>query len=179
MSCGRNICEPTMWTRGCSQNEKKERTSMKKTISLLLAAVCLLSVLAGCGGKKEMDPKALVDELLSGAGFVDSMNQISDAVVPIIYEVDQADYSSAVVYCGTAATAEEIAVFQAVDSSAADRLLEAAKTRVQRQIESYASYGPEAARTLENGIVERSGNYVIVVICADHAGAKKIVDKYI
>ena len=152
---------------------------MKKAVTLLLTAVCLLSALTGCGGKKEMDPSAFVDELLSGADFVDSMNQVSDAVVPVIYQVDQADYSSALVYCGTAATAEEIAVFQAVDDAAAERLLKAAKARVERQIESYSSYGPEAARTLENGIVERSGNYVVVVICSDHAGAKKIVEKYI
>ena len=168
-----------MWTRACSRNNKKERITMKKTITGLLAAVCLLSALCGCGGKKELDPRAFVDELLSGAKFVDSMNQISDAVVPIIYEVDTADYSSAIVYCGTAATAEEIAVFQAVDDAAAERLLKAADARVQHQIESYAAYGPEAARTLENGIVKRSGNYVIVVVCADQAGAKKIVDKYI
>ena len=152
---------------------------MKKITAIILAAICLLSALTGCGGKKTMEPQAFVDELLAGASFVDSLNQVSDAVVPIIYEVDAADYSSALVYCGTGATAEEIAVFTAVDDAAAERLLQAARARVDHQIEVYSSYGPEAARTLGNGIVERSGNYVVVVVCSDSAGAKKIVDQYI
>ena len=84
---------------------------MKRKIALLLAAVCLLTALAGCGGgKKELEPRAFVDELLSSARFTDSLNQLDDPVVPILYGVDAADYTSAIVYCGTAATAEEIAV---------------------------------------------------------------------
>ena len=152
---------------------------MKKNIALLLALICLLSSLCGCGGKKELDPQKLADDLLSGAGFVDSLNQISDTVIPILYDIDPADYSSALVYCGTAATAEEIAVFKAVDDAAAKRLLEKAQSRVDHQIEVYSSYGPEAARTLENGIVRQSGDTIVVVICADSDGAKKIVDQYI
>jgi hypothetical protein len=153
---------------------------MKRKIALLLAAVCLLTALAGCGGgKKELEPRAFVDELLSSARFTDSLNQLDDPVVPILYGVDAADYTSAIVYCGTAATAEEIAVFQAKDDAAAERLMKAARARVDHQIEVYSSYGPEAARTLENGIVRQSGNYIVVVSCSDADGAKKIVDKYI
>ncbi len=147
--------------------------------ALFLALVCLLSALTGCGDKKELDPQKLAEELLSGANFVDSMNEISDTVVPILYEIDAADYTSALVYCGTAATAEEIAIFKAADAAAAERLLKAARARVDHQIEVYSSYGPEAARTLENGIVKQSGDYIVVVVCSDSAGAQKIVDKYI
>ena len=151
---------------------------MKKTMTLLLALTCLLAVLSGCGSKKEMEAQKLADELLSGAKFVDSMNPISDTVIPILYKIDAGDYTSALVYCGTAATAEEIAIFQAKDDEAAARLLEAARTRVDHQIEVYSSYGPEAARTLENGVVKQIGDYIVVVICSDTDGAKKIVEQY-
>ena len=33
--------------------QQKERTKMKKIAALSLALICLLSVLAGCGGKNE------------------------------------------------------------------------------------------------------------------------------
>ena len=152
---------------------------MKRKIAWLLALVCLVSALTGCGGKKELEPRAFVDELLSGAKFTDSLNQLDDPVVPLLYGVDAADYTSAIVYAGTGATAEEIAVFTAKDDAAADRLLTAARTRVDDQIESYKNYGPAAAMTLENDIVEKSGNYVVVVVCSDSEGAAKIADKYI
>lgn len=153
---------------------------MKRRIALLLALVCLLAALTGCGEKKKaMEPQTFVNELLQGAKFQDSLNPLDDRVVPILYNVDTADYKSALVYCGTAATAEEIAVFEAVDAAAAERLLDAARARVDHQIEVYKSYGPETARILGDGIVERSGNYVVVVICSDAEGARKIADQYI
>jgi hypothetical protein len=153
---------------------------MKKTIALLLAVICLLGALSGCGGKKEaLEPRTFVEELLSGAQFKDSLNELDSAVVPVLYGLDAADYSDAVVYAGTAATAEEIAVFRAVDDAAAERLLTALRQRVDHQIEVYQSYGPAQAMTLQNGIVERSGDYVVMVICEDADGARKICDKYI
>ena len=159
---------------------QKERKQMKKTIALLLAVVFLLTAFSGCGGKKkQLEPEAFVQELLSGAKFTDSLNLLDDPVVPLLYGIDQADYSKALVYCGTAATAEEIAVFEAVDDAAAERLLKAARERVDHQIEVYKAYGPAQAMTLENGVVGRTGNTVVVVICADSDGARKITDQYI
>ncbi len=152
---------------------------MKRKIAWLLALVCLLTAFTGCGGKKELEPRAFVDELLSGAKFTDSLDQLDDSIVPLLYGVDEADYTSAIVYAGTGATAEEIAVFTARDDAAADRLLTAARTRVDDRIESFKNYGPAAAMSLENAIVEKSGKYVIVVVCSDSEGAAKIADKYI
>ena len=152
---------------------------MKKIIALLLALVFLVSTLTGCGGKKELEPRSFVEELLANAKFTDSLNQLDDPVVPILYKIDAADFSEAIVYCGTAATAEEIAVFTAKDDASAERLLAAARSRVDDLIDSYKSYGPAAAMTLENSVVARSGNHVVVVVCSDSDGAKKICDKYI
>ena len=153
---------------------------MKRTVALILVFSCLTAIFAGCGGKKEtFEPQSFVDELLTGANFTDSLNRLDDPVVPILYDIDEADYSEAIVYCGTAATAEEIAVFTASDDAAAERLLAAAHTRVDKLIESYKSYGPAAAMSLENSVVTRAGNYVVVVVCSDSVSAGKICDKYI
>ena len=152
---------------------------MKKKLALLLAAVCLLSALCGCGGsKKELEPAAFVQEML-GANFTDSLSPMDEAVVPILYNVSGEDYSSAIVYCGTAATAEEIAVFTAVDEAAAERLLSAARDRVASQLEAYKNYGPASAMMLENAIVKKTGNHVVVVVCADADSAAKIADNYL
>lgn len=93
---------------------------MKKTISLLGSRSAASSPwLTGCGGsKKTMEPRAFVDDVLANANFTDSLSQLDDAVIPQYYGVDSADYKSALVYCGTAATAEQIVCFEAVDAAA-------------------------------------------------------------
>jgi hypothetical protein len=154
---------------------------MKKTISLLLVFTCVLALLTGCGSsssKKTMDPQTLADDLLANAEFTDSLEQLDDAVIPNYYGVDAADYKSALVYCGTAATAEQIVIFEAVDSSAADRLLSSLQSFVSEKIEAYQSYGPAAAMSLENATVKTIGNYVVAVVCSDSDSAAEIVGQY-
>ena len=152
---------------------------MKKTVAFLLAIVCLAALLTGCGGsKKTMEPRAFVDDVLANANFTDSLNQLSDDVVAQYYGVDSADYTSAIAYGGTAATAEQIAVFEAKDSAAAERILSALQTFVAEKVEAYKSYGPAAAMSLENAPVKFIGNCVVAVVCADSDSALKVVDQY-
>lgn len=152
---------------------------MKKSVALLLALVCLAALLTGCGGsKKTMEPRAFVDDVLANANFTDSLNQLSDGVIAQYYGVDSADYTSAIAYGGTAATAEQIVVFEAKDSAAAERILAALQTFVAEKVEAYKSYGPAAAMSLENAPVKIIGNYVVAVVCADSDSAVKVVDQY-
>ena len=152
---------------------------MKKTVAFLLAIVCLAALLTGCGGsKKTMEPRAFVDDVLANANFTDSLNQLSDDVVAQYYGVDSADYTIAIAYGGTAATAEQIAVFEAKDSAAAERILSALQTFVAEKVEAYKSYGPAAAMSLENAPVKIIGNCVVAVVCADSDSALKVVDQY-
>ena len=153
---------------------------MKKIVAIVCACAALLLCAAGCGekAKKEIVPAAFAEELLKEAKFQDSLDRLSDAVVPLLYGIDPADIADAVVYCGTAATAEEIAVFTAADEAAAERILSAAQARVDSQLETYKDYGPAAAMTIENAIVKRSGNVVAVVICSDGKGAAAVTDRY-
>ena len=128
--------------------------------------------------KKTMEPRALVDDVLANANFTDSLNQLTDDVVAQYYGVDSADYTSAIAYGGTAATAEQIAVFEAKDSAAAERILSALQTFVAEKVEAYKSYGPAAAMSLENAPVKIIGNCVVAVVCADSDSALKVVDQY-
>ena len=125
-----------------------------------------------------MEPRAFVDDVLANANFTDSLNQLSDDVVAQYYGVDSADYTSAIAYGGTAATAEQIAVFEAKDSAAAERILSALQTFVAEKVEAYKSYGPAAAMSLENAPVKIIGNCVVAVVCADSDSALKVVDQY-
>ena len=154
---------------------------MKKKIAILLALVCIFTAFTACGSsKKEMNAADLTKELLDGAGFVDKLDVVDDAVaVGILYGIDAADVKDVTVCCGTGATAEEIAVFEAVDEGAAGRILAKANERVAAQAAAYANYGAAAGLRVEDAVVRQSGSFVVVVICSDHDGAVRIVDQYI
>ena len=100
---------------------------------LLLAL--LFSLLAGCGGgiPGGLDAEALTTALLGSGAFSDLLSPVDADVAGLLYGYAAVDVSSVSVYCGTGATAEEIAVFKAVDPAAADRLKEAAEQRIKEQ----------------------------------------------
>ena len=151
-----------------------------KKIAILLALACLLTALCGCGGKKALDPQTLAEELLNNAKFADSLDRMEDDVVPLVYGIEKDDCAAVLVYAGAGGvTAEEIAVFTAVDAAAADRILSAAQSRVADRIESFKNYSPAAVPALENAIVRKKDNTVVLVICSDSDAAAKIVGKYI
>lgn len=152
--------------------------NMKKLTVFLLAA-CLALPLCGCGKKTALDGEALVSELLEKAQFTDSLDRLDDKTVPVLYGVDAADYTAAIVYAGTGATAEEIAVFTCADEAAAGRVLTAVQARVNSQIEAYKNYGPADTLMLQDAVVRQSGVYVVMVVCGDSDTAAKIVDKYL
>ena len=153
---------------------------MKRHIAFFLALLCLFSVLTGCGGKKELDPQALADDLLANAGFVDSLNKLEPVIVPMLYAgLSADDYSDVLAYAGTGATAEEIVIFTAKSEDAAKRIRSAAETHIKDRIESFKNYGPAASLALENAVLKQSGKYVVVVVCSDGKTAAKIADKYI
>ena len=151
-----------------------------KKIAFLLALACLLTALCGCGGKKTLDPQALAEELLSQASFSESLDRMEDNVIPLVYGIEKEDYSAALVYAGAGGvSAEEIAVFTAADTAAAERILSALQTRVSDRLESFKSYFPAAVPTLEKAILKKTDNAVVLVICTDSEVAGKIVNKYI
>ena len=151
-----------------------------KNIAILLAIACLLTALCGCGGKKELVPQTLAEELLSKASFTDSLDRMEDNTIPLVYGIEKEDFTAALVYAGAGGvTAEEIAVFTAVDGAAADRILSAVQARVANRVESFKTYYPAAVPILEKAIVEKKDNTVVLVICSDSDAAAKIVGEYI
>ena len=82
-------------------------------------------------------------------------------------------------YLSSGATAEEIAVFEAKDDAAAERLLAAAKERVEVQKTAFEDYAPAEMTKLNNAVVERSGKIVALCIADDSSVAQKKVKELI
>ena len=154
---------------------------MKKIIGLILT-VCMILMLAACGGgkAKDVDLEALAGELAGSAAFTMDMNQYAmDAgLAAPTYGFDGADVESSKFYFNNG-TAEEIFLAKAASEDAAKDLEQLCSARAQNQIASLQSYIPEAVPRLENAVIVRQGQYVIFVVANDNAAAKTVVDKYV
>ena len=94
---------------------------MKRWLQGLAAGVFAGMMLASCGSQNEdiqVDINALAEELNTGITYQDPLAKLDDDMVGMLYSVDGL-VDATVVYMGSGATAEEIAVFDCVDAATA------------------------------------------------------------
>ena len=149
---------------------------MKKRMLSFLLALALLFGLAGCGATGgSLDIQTLADDLLKNGEFSDELWKIDDSMVQKLYNVD--DYTQALVYVGSGATAEELALFAFPSEDAAAQGLQKAKDRLESQIADYRTYLPQEVPKLQNAVVKQWGNFVIVCVSPGSA-CGEIVARY-
>ena len=145
---------------------------MKK---VMLAAMMAAMLLTSCNEQpKDVDISALASQIVGEVSFDDSLSEIDDDMISMLYSID--GYTDAVLYKGSGATAEEVAIFKMETTDDAKAALEEAQAHIQSQIESYESYIPEEVSRLEDAIVRQGGCYVSVVVSGDSAAADKVPD---
>ncbi len=143
-------------------------------MAAVLAAGLLLG---GCGAQgtsaKEVDVESLAGEIVQAVSFDDTLEEIDDSMISMMYDIS--GYKEAVLYKGSGATAEEVALFQMESDADAKNALEEAKAHIQSQIDAYESYMPAEVSRLEDAVVRRDGVYVSVVVSADPEAAEKLL----
>ena len=145
---------------------------MKK---VMLTAMMAAMLLTSCNEQpKDVDISALASQIVGEVSFDDSLSEIDDDMISMLYSID--GYTDAVLYKGSGATAEEVAIFKMETTDDAKAALEEAQAHIQSQIESYESYIPEEVSRLEDAIVRQDGCYVSVVVSGDSAAAEKLLD---
>lgn len=150
-----------------------------RKISILAAFIAIAAAIFTSCQQKDIviDVAALADDLKSSVPFVDTLEQPSDAYFSQFYEIDKNDISAKKIYV-SAATAEEIAVFEAKDSEAAARIREAVDTHIADNLESFENYDAEAQKRLNDPVIVQKGKYVILCVSDDNDAALKCIDKY-
>lgn len=149
---------------------------MKRRILPFLLALALILGLSGCGSAGgKLDIQALAEDLLENGEFSDELWKIDDSMVEKLYNVE--DYTQALVYVGSGATAEELALFAFPSEDAAARGLQKAQARLESQIGDYRTYLPQEVPKLQNAVVKQWGSFVIVCVSPGSA-CEEIVARY-
>lgn len=154
---------------------------MKRAISLLLAVMLTLALVA-CGGSKnetkDVDVEALAAELAGKVKFEsDEMRKMSAEDLTNYLDVPQGAQTA--FYMGDGMTMEEIIVVKCADDKGAAALKSAIETLLVNQIDSVRQYHPEAVPRLENPVLTQKGAYVVLCVTDDAETAEKIVKEYL
>lgn len=167
---------------------------MKRKITAALLAAAILCC-ASCGSKPEETTTttaateaavteftaadvtaAVLAEITINSAFEKKPESLPDYFTDLNTDdiVDSSYY-----LCASGAYPDEIAVFEFKSAEAAEKGLEAVKTRLKDQISVYESYTPDEMYKLEGAITEVKGNYVYYLVCSDNSKAQDIVTKFI
>ncbi len=152
-----------------------------KALRIGLPVLLMLVLLAGCsaGKAQNVDAAQAADTLKSSLTFQDELSEATPEVRNRTYGISGEDVVAGKLYLSSGATAEEVAVFQARDEAAAERLLAAMQERVEAQKLAFEDYAPAEMPKLNNAVVERSGNVVALCIAEDNVAAQKMVKELI
>lgn len=149
---------------------------MKKYLYTIIFMLIILT-LSACGAENtSINIEELSADIINNVEFADEMTQINEKAVESLYNINYA--VSQQVYISSGATAEEVAIFKLKDENDADKALAAVKQRIENQKQDFETYIPEEIHKLENAIVKKAGQYVIVCI-SDGDKADEIINSYI
>lgn len=145
---------------------------MKKIVLISL----ILLLVSGCGKETtSFNPNDLANELLTEVDFDDELTLFAGDISKIYDMPEVEDY---LIYIGSGATSEEIAIITLKNSSDEADVKAALEKRVEEQKQNFANYVPEEVSRLEKSIIKSNEKYVVLCVSSDNQ-AEKIIDKYL
>lgn len=142
-------------------------------ISLLLAFCCV-----ACGNFT-LESDKLEKDVIDNVKFSSPLEEIDNVdTINVLYALPEGVTANSV-WRGNSISADEFCIFTASDSSGADATEQMALERISSQKETYQSYAPDEVTKLNNAIISKKGNYVVLLVTDDYENGKSIIDKYL
>ena len=136
----------------------------------------MILFVTGCGNEvKTFDPNDLANELIAEVNFDDELTKFEGDISKLYDLPEVEDY---VVYVGSGATAEEIAIITLKDESDEESVREALEKRVEEQKQSFSNYVPEEVARLDKSVIQSNQKYVVLCV-SDEDLAEDIIHQYL
>lgn len=158
---------------------------MKRILTMVLALVMAMDLVA-CGGKGENNAPPLygvhhVEAMAQAGAFSEELEEVDSDTAFLLYRLGdyglaQEDLKDCAVLRSAGATCEEGAVLVFTGADKAEKAEEALKDYIQSQIEANEDYRPAEIPKLENALVDRRGESLLLAVASDLDAAKKTVE---
>ncbi len=140
---------------------------MKKKSRYLVLLFALMLLLSACSSK-DSTPYTTADagKLLDAGVFSGEMEEVDLYIVSLLYGLSEDSILDGVSYMAINASvsADELTILIMEDENAAKDAEEACQKRVENQIQSYQSYGPDQVPRLEEAVILRRENTVLFAV---------------
>ena len=139
---------------------------MKRRV--LAPVLALMLVLAACSAGPKAADYTVEDaqKLLEAGAFSGEMEAVDGDVVSALYGLDSGTVQACAGYMAinTSVSADEVTVLVLADEEGAKAAAEACQKRVASQIESCRDYCPGQVPRLEEAVISRRGNTVLLAV---------------
>ena len=142
---------------------------IKRTLTIITAALLILAVFTACGSKKSVELKPLMDTINSTYGLTDLKTIDDTDSLNRYYQVAAESVKQFAAELPTSSKDfNEIILIEAADENAAAQIKTQLDARLRSQLSNAKSYNAEQVSMIEACETKQNGNYVYLVIGDKH-----------
>ena len=141
------------------------KMKLKKILINITAAVCICISLTGCTKVNENLSAKDIQKSIVETGLVKNMEETGSKGLKRYYGLNSSDFDSVVLYTPESSMeVDEMLIVKVKDKSQIEGLEDTIDNRVNSQLQSFGSYGPEQCGLLNNYELKTEGKYVFFAV---------------
>ena len=138
---------------------------LKKRIKSIVAILCSYVVFAGCSRVNDNLTAKDIQKSIVDTGLVKNMEETGTKGLKRYYGLNASDFDSVVLYTPESSMeVDEMLIVKVKDKSQIEGLEDAIDNRVNSQLQSFGSYGPEQCALLNDYELKTKGKYVFFAV---------------
>ena len=147
---------------------------LKKRIKSIVAILCSCVVFAGCSRVNDNLTAKDIQKSIVDKGLVKNMEETGTKGLKRYYGLNASDFDSVVLYTPESSMeVDEMLIVKVKDKSQIEGLEDAIDNRINSQLQSFGSYGPEQCALVNDYELKTQGRYVFFAISKNAEGLKE------
>ncbi len=142
------------------QYDNEGRNVMKKKIFLTITLIIFLAAVYYQGNAKDVSLQS-IDKQLAKEKTISSMEKLNDRQLLQFMNLDSGKFKQFIYYKGTESlSVEELLIVKANNREDLSIVKDAVDKRIEDQLKTFESYGPNQVALLKDAVISTKGNYL-------------------